>query len=51
MREVGANTFVLGNTGIFKRSPDIREAWRLTMDAYEHSTGEIRPIRANLQRR
>ena len=40
MREVGANTFVLGNTGIFKRSPDIREAWRLTMDAYEHSTGE-----------
>ena len=40
MREAGANTFVLGNTGIFKRSPDIREAWRLTMDAYEHSTGE-----------
>ena len=38
--EAGANTFVLGNTGIFKRSPDIREAWRLTMDAYEHSTGE-----------
>ena len=29
MREAGANTFVLGNTGIFKRSPDIREAWRL----------------------
>ena len=40
MREAGANTFVLGNTGIFKRSPDIREARRLTMDAYEHSTGE-----------
>ncbi len=40
MREVGADTFVLGNTGIFKRSPDIEEAWHMTMAAYEESTGE-----------
>lgn len=40
MREAGANTFVLGNTGIFKRDPDIRKAWGLTLDAYEQATGE-----------
>lgn len=40
MREAGANTLVLGNTGIFKRDPDIRKAWGMTLDAYEAATGE-----------
>lgn len=39
MRNAGADTFVLGNTGLFHRSSDITKAWRLAMDAYTHATG------------
>lgn len=40
MRDAGADTFVLGNTGLFKRDPSITTAWAKTLDAYEASTGE-----------
>ncbi|WEV64727.1 D-allulose 6-phosphate 3-epimerase [Bifidobacterium sp. ESL0732] len=40
VRESGADTFIVGNAGLFNLSKDVDEAWSLMLDTYERATGE-----------
>ena len=40
LRDAGADTFVLGNTGLFGLADDVETAWAKMVSSYEEATGE-----------